>query len=159
MIDLLEKIGFFFAFRLLVLLAQITAVVSVIYLLSTALTGVGVDSAGAFLVALMQVIGPLWLLLFLLATPCLLARLDRHGIRRRPGGPRMDWNTVDRVSVSSLPGARFLDKVTLSSDTASVSIYLGQYRHRKDLLRCIAAHLDWVEQAQLETPCSITRPG
>ena len=101
---------------------------------------------------------PLWLLLFLLTYPSLLVRLDRSGVRASPVAKSIAWGDIDRVTVSRVPGAGFMNKITLSSGACTIGIYAGQYWRPEELVRYLATHLDWVEEAQLRVPCDLLRP-
>lgn len=154
----LENLGFYFGLRLLGFLLMLTATISVAYFLYASSTGMDTETALVFVTALLQLVVPLWLFIFLLAYPLLLTRLDQTGIRSRAGIKTITWNSLDRVSITSTPGASFLNKVTLSSQTSSASIYIGQYLRSNELKRYIANHLDWLDESQLNEPCVVTRP-
>jgi hypothetical protein len=155
----LENLGFFFGLRLLGFLLVLAMTASVFFAAYTVVAGEGGESAGIFFRALMQLIPPLWLLLFVIAYPALLARLDHRGVRSGPRAQSIAWEDIDRVSISNVPGAGFLSKVTLSSGSSAIGIYVGQYRRPEKLTRYLASHLGWVEEAQLRVPCDIPRPA
>lgn len=155
----LENIGVVFGLRLLGFLLVLTAAVCLIYLVYSAVTPVSAGSASVFFLASLQLVLPLWFLLFLLAYPSLLVRLDQSGVRASPIAQSITWGDIDRVRVSSVPGASFMNKITLSSSTCTIGIYVGQYWRPEALARYLATHLEWVEEAQLRVPCDLLRPA
>jgi hypothetical protein len=151
--------GFFFGLRLLGFLLLLAVAACAFFIIYTVVADTSSESMGVFLLALVQLLPPLWLLLFVITYPTLLARLDHHGVRPGPRSRSIAWEDIDRVSIAHVPGARFLNKVTLSSGSSAIGIYAGQYRRPETLMRYLASHLDWVEEAQLRVPCDLSRPA
>lgn len=154
----LENLGFYFGLRLLGFLLILMATVSTLYFFYAIATGTDTETK-LVITALLQLAFPLWLFLFVLEYRSLLVRLDQTGIRPRPGAQAIKWQSIDQVSISTIPGVSFLNKVSLSSETSSASIYVGQYARPEELKRYIASHLDWLEVSQLKEPCLITKPS